>query len=70
MSGYTQLSRKQVRDLVYYANAWCAEYSGERPYKVKDFLALFDEIEALKAQWEQHRCSVARSASDSGMMRA
>jgi hypothetical protein len=64
------ITRKQVREVVYYANAWCDEYSGDRPYKLRDFLALLDEVETLRAQWEQHRCSVAHSASDSGMMRA
>lgn len=42
----TQLTRKQVREVVYYANAWCDEYSNGRPFKLKDFTRLLDTANA------------------------
>lgn len=49
MAAMARITRKQLTQVVYYANAWCDEYSGERPYKVKDFVALFQEIDRLNA---------------------
>jgi hypothetical protein len=43
-----RISRKQMREVVYYANAWCDEYSGERPYKLKDFMELLSNLGKLE----------------------
>ncbi len=63
-----KLQRRSIlRQAIYYANAWCEEYSGTRPYRVSDVDRLFQRIAEQERQltyWRSRAVSLGASSEE------